>query len=78
MSHITYVSTVGSLMYAMVCIRPDLSQVISMVSRYIHDPDRGHWVTVKLILRYIKDTIDVGLVFEYDTTSKQECIRRRF
>ena len=78
MSHITYVSTVGSLMYAMVCTRPDLPQVISMVSRYIHDPGRGHWVTVKLILRYIKDTIDVGLVFENDTTDKQECIRRRF
>jgi len=37
MSHIPCASTVGSLMYAMVCPRPDLSQAISMLSRYMHD-----------------------------------------
>jgi len=40
----------------------------------MHDPDRGHWETVKWILRYIKSTKDVDLVFEKDTTGKQECI----
>ena len=30
---------------------------------------------MKWILRYIKSTIDVGLVFKKDTTSKQECIK---
>ena len=38
-----YASTVGSLMYAMVCTRPDLSQAVSMISRYVHDPGKGHW-----------------------------------
>ena len=42
MTHVPNASTVGSLMYAMVCARPDLSQVISMVSKYIYDPDMGH------------------------------------
>jgi len=50
-------------MYAMVCTRPDLSQAASMISRYMYDPGRGHWEAVKWILRYIKGTIDVGLVF---------------
>ena len=40
----------------------------------MHDPDRGHWEAVKQILRYIKGTIDVGLVFEKDSTGKQECV----
>jgi len=31
----------------MVCTRSDLSQVISMISRYMHDPGRGHWEAVK-------------------------------
>ena len=67
MSHVCYASAVGSLMNAMVCTMPDLSQAISMVSRYMYDPRGGHWEAVKLILRYIKGTIDVGLVFEKDT-----------
>ena len=47
MSHIPYASTICSLMYAMVCMRPDLSQVVSMVSRYIHDPGKDHWEAVR-------------------------------
>jgi len=42
MAHMPYVSVVGSLMYTMVCTRPDLSQTVSMVSRYMHDPGRGY------------------------------------
>jgi len=42
MTHVPYAITFGSLMYAMVCIRSDLSQVVSMISRYMHDPRRDH------------------------------------
>jgi len=42
MTRVPYASTAGSLIYAMVCTRPDLSQAISMISRYMHDPGRGH------------------------------------
>jgi len=40
MSHVIYASAVGSLMYTMACTRPDLSQAISMVSGYMHNPGR--------------------------------------
>ena len=73
MTHVPYASAIIILMYAMVCMRLDLSQVI--VRRYKHDPYRGHWEAVKWILRYIKCTIDVGLMFEKDFTGKQKCIR---
>ena len=46
-SHVPYANAVDKLMYAMVCIRPDLSQAVIMVSRYMHDLYRGHWETVK-------------------------------
>jgi len=62
-------------MYAMVCRRPNLSQAVSIISRYMHDPRKGHWEAVKWVLRYINGTIAVGLVFEKDFTGKQECIR---
>jgi len=75
MTRVPYASAVGSLMYAMVCTWPDLSQAVSMISRYMHDPSRGLWEAIKWVLRYIKGTIDVSLVFEKDSTVKQECVR---
>jgi len=40
MTRVPYASAVGSLIYAIVYTRPDLSQIVSMVSRYMHDPGR--------------------------------------
>jgi len=74
MTRVPYASTFCSLMYAMVCTRPDLSQVVSMINRYRHDLGRGHWKAVKWVLRYIKGTIDVGLVFEKNSTGKQKYV----
>ncbi|KAG8503721.1 hypothetical protein CXB51_001724 [Gossypium anomalum] len=39
MSHVPYSSAMGSLMYAIVCSRPDLSYAVSAVSRYMANPD---------------------------------------
>ncbi|KAG8497106.1 hypothetical protein CXB51_008302 [Gossypium anomalum] len=63
MSHVPYSSTVGSLMYSMVCSRPDLSYVVSAVSRYMANPSKEHWKAVQWILRYLRGTIDVCLQF---------------
>ncbi|KAH9688522.1 hypothetical protein KPL70_015149 [Citrus sinensis] len=66
---------VGSLMYAMVCTSPDISHAVSIVSRYMHNPGKGHWQAMKWILRYIQKTMDVGLLFERDDTLGQSVIR---
>jgi len=42
MTHVPYASTVGSLIYTMVSTTPDLSQPVSMISRYMHNPSKGH------------------------------------
>jgi hypothetical protein len=42
MSRVPYSSAVGSLMYAMVCSRPDLSYAMSLVSRYMANPGKEH------------------------------------
>lgn len=49
MSNIPYSSAVGSLMYVMVCTRPDLTYAVSMVSRYMHNPGKYHLDVVKWI-----------------------------
>ena len=43
MSHVPYTNAVGSIMYAMVCTRPDISHAVSVVSQYINRPAKDHW-----------------------------------
>ncbi|KAF2318356.1 hypothetical protein GH714_005890 [Hevea brasiliensis] len=62
-SSVPYLSVVGSIMYAMVCTQPDISHVVSVVSRYMACLGKEHWQTVKWILRYLKGTTDIGLTF---------------
>ena len=38
MLKVPYSNAVGSLMYAMVCTRPDTSHAVGIVSRYMHNP----------------------------------------
>ncbi|KAK8597292.1 hypothetical protein V6N12_065763 [Hibiscus sabdariffa] len=50
-------------MYAMIGTRPDLSYALSMTSRYQANPGEGHWIAVKNILKYLRRTKDVFLVY---------------
>ena len=61
MTKVLYASTVKSLMYAMVCTRPDIEYAFGVVSRLMSYPGREHWATVKWILRYLKGTLSVCL-----------------
>ncbi|KAK8662670.1 hypothetical protein V6N13_024561 [Hibiscus sabdariffa] len=63
MSQTPYASAIGSIMYAMICTRPDLLYALSMTSRYQVNPDEGHWTAVKNILKYLRRTKDVFLVY---------------
>ena len=66
MASVPYSSAVGSIMYAMVCTRPDISQAVSVVSRYMANPGKTHWQAVKWILRYLRGTMNFGLIFDRD------------
>ncbi|GJT96310.1 retrovirus-related pol polyprotein from transposon TNT 1-94 [Tanacetum coccineum] len=71
MSRVPYASVVGSLMFAMICTRPDIAHAVGVVSRYMAKPGREHWEAMKRIFRYIKETSDVALCFgESDFTVK--------
>ena len=73
MAKVPYANAVRSLMYAMVCTRPDISQAVSIVGMYMHDPGKGQWQAIKWILQYLQNTVDVGLTFEQDK-SLDQCI----
>nr|GEY78011.1 retrovirus-related Pol polyprotein from transposon TNT 1-94 [Tanacetum cinerariifolium] len=55
---------VGSLMYAMVCTRPDIAHAVGVVSRFMSNPGREHWEAVKWLLRYLKGTSNMTLHFK--------------
>ena len=56
MSKIPYALVVGSLMYAMVCARPDIAHAVEVASRYMSHPGIEHWNVFKWILRYLRGT----------------------
>ncbi|CAI7899199.1 unnamed protein product [Closterium sp. NIES-54] len=55
-----YAELVGSLMYAMMCTRPDLAYPISVLARFVgtgrHTTE--HWQAAKWVLRYLRGTKD--------------------
>ena len=63
MSKIPYASAIGSIMYAMLCTRPDVSYDLSITSRYQSDPGESHWTAVKNILKYMRRSKDMFLVY---------------
>ena len=63
MGQIPHASKVGSLMYAMLCTRPDICYSVGMVSRYQSNPRLKHWQVVKHILKYLRRRRDYMLVY---------------
>ena len=53
-SKVPYALAIGSLMYAMVCTRPDIAHAVGVVSRFMSRPGKQHWEAIKWILRYLK------------------------
>ena len=58
-----YKQMIGSLMYLTVS-RPDLTYVVSLVSRYMENPTALHMVAIKRILRYLKGTYELGICYK--------------
>ena len=62
-SKVSYASSIGSVMYAIISIRPDVSYALSVKRRYQSDPGKSHWSAVKNILKYLRRTKNVFLVY---------------
>ena len=63
MNYVPYANSIGSLMYAMVCSRPNISHSVSVLSRFTANPSREHWNGVKWLLQYVRGSLGVGLKF---------------
>ena len=58
-----YQAMIGSLTYASIATRPDLSAAVGALSQFMNKPGAEHMKGVKRILRYVKGTLNYGLRF---------------
>ncbi|GJV91607.1 putative retrotransposon protein [Tanacetum coccineum] len=70
MKGIPYASVVGSIMYDVRCTRPDVAFSQNLTSIYQQNPGESHWTVVKNILKYLRNTKDMFLVYGGDSTTE--------
>jgi hypothetical protein len=63
MRAIPYASAIGSIIYAMICVRPNIFYALSATSRYQSNYGDAHWMIVKNIQYYLRRTKEAFLVF---------------
>ena len=59
-------------MYLANCTRPDISFTVNLLARFSSAPTKRHWKGIKHILRYLRESVDLGLF--YSNNLKQELI----
>jgi hypothetical protein len=64
MSYVSYASTIGSLMYAMVCTRLKIAHAVGFLSRYMSKLGKEHWTTRKRVFTYLRGTTHYGLCYQ--------------
>ena len=66
----TYQRLVAKLIYLSCGTRPDILFVIGQLSRHNADPRKGHFQAAKRVVRYLKRTIKMGLIFGRESTER--------
>lgn len=57
---------VGSVMYAMLCTRPDLSYEIQQLSQFNSNPTNTHFQAAKRVFRYLYGTQTTGVTYKHN------------
>lgn len=65
-----YMSIVGSLLYASIMTRPDISFAVQALGRHMQASGPEHMVAAKRVLRYLQGTKELGLVYEAGDISR--------
>jgi Reverse transcriptase (RNA-dependent DNA polymerase) len=64
-----YRSLIGSLRY-LTCTRSDIMFDVGVASRYMESPMTSHWKATKKILRYVRDSVNLGLHYSKTNSFK--------
>lgn len=63
-----YFSAIGELMWLANRTRPDIAYAVNVLARHAQKPTIRHWKGMKRILRYLKRTVDFGILYRRDST----------
>ena len=63
MRKVPYREAIGSLMYASVATRPDITFAVSTLSQFLENPGEAHWEAAKRVFRYLAGTKDLSLMY---------------
>lgn len=61
MKSVPYANVVGSIIYMMIGTRPDIAYAVGMVSRFMGNTIREHWLAVKWLLKYLRGSSEKKL-----------------
>ncbi|XP_055588868.1 uncharacterized protein LOC129741184 [Uranotaenia lowii] len=61
-----YRELLGSLMYTILCVRPDISFAVAYLGRFQNKPGEAHWQALKRVVQYIKGTKNLKFQFKRD------------
>ena len=62
-----YRELIGSLLYLSILTRPDITYAVGVLSRHLENPLEEHIIMSKRILRYLRGTMNYGLLFNKST-----------
>ncbi|GJQ65388.1 hypothetical protein Trydic_g7498 [Trypoxylus dichotomus] len=68
--NVPYREAIGSLLYLAIVSKPDLTFTINYLSQALEEPTTKHWNMVKRVLRYLRETTELGIL--YDSSSDGE------
>ena len=67
----TYQRIIGKLMYLACGTRPDIAFAVGQLSKHNADPRKGHLRAAKRVVRYLKGTMEMGMIFGRESTNRQ-------
>nr|GEU55694.1 hypothetical protein [Tanacetum cinerariifolium] len=68
--NVPYAAVVGSIMYAVRCTRPDVAVAQNITSHFQHNSGEPHWTPMKTILKYLRNTKYMFLVYSGNPEAK--------
>ena len=69
-----YREAIGALLYISTRTRPDIAAAVGILSRHCESPSQENWIAVKRVMRYLKGTIELGLIFEWNKDRKMPTV----